>query len=57
MALSSLRLGDYETCWEQTILAHQARRGIQDSHYFGLVPRPDMARQISYLESWLEEQR
>jgi tetratricopeptide (TPR) repeat protein len=113
-ALSSFRLGDYDTCWEQTILAHQAgkdltaeiadlsnsapppddlearlnaprvyvqeadlssleetrtaeqtiafsapylqelahqaRRGIQDSHYFGLVPRPDMADYVFVIE-------
>jgi len=113
-ALSSFRLGDYDTCWEQTILAHQAgkdltaeiadlsnaapppddlearltapriyvqeadlsaleenraaeqtlnfsqpylfelarqaRRGIQESHHFGLVPRPDMATYILVIE-------
>jgi len=113
-ALSSFRLGDYDTCWEQTILAHQAgrdltaeiadlsnaapppddldarlnaprvfvqeadisalqenrsaeqtlafsqpylhdlarqaRRGIQESHHFGLVPRPDMATYVLVIE-------
>jgi hypothetical protein len=107
-------LGDYDTCWEQTILAHQAgrdltaeiadlsnaapppddlearlnaprvfvqeadisalqenraaeqtlsfsqpylhdlavqaRRVIQESHHFGLVPRPDMAAYIMVIE-------
>jgi tetratricopeptide (TPR) repeat protein len=113
-AIASFRLGDYDTCWEQTIMAHQAgmdmsaeivdlsnaspppgdlearlnaprvfvedpdmqaleesradqqtitysaqylaemtrqaRHGIQDSHHFGLVPRPDMADYILVIE-------
>jgi len=114
VAMSSFRLGDYDMCWEQSILAHQAgmdltaeiaelrtvseppddlearlnaprvyvqeadisalesnrgaeqalafsqpylhelarqaRRGIQASPHFGLVPRPDMAAYVLVIE-------